>query len=265
MEMWSKNDQLLDEFYNRVIQCYQCKENYYIIMMYGVYDIPGKSSDDASDESFPFIQCCICPVALSDASLGYQETKQRIGDCTRDWVVGMPENGFLFPLFNDRSADIHGVLYYCKNEKGLTDGLIDNFLKCVQPMSAKAQKETFTAMVEEAFGDKCEMQTVVNIQESLEELEDEQKLSSEMAKEIFESCGAEKDALKNLDGLETEIAVSNISEAGCKIKADNVTIQIDLNTALQMEEKMIHRRRCLIVPLEGEVKINGIAVTMRRK
>ena len=31
-----------------------------------------------------------------------------------DWLVEMPITGFLFPAFNDRSTDLHSMLYFKK-------------------------------------------------------------------------------------------------------------------------------------------------------
>ena len=49
------DDALVESFYDKIIENYDYPENYYIILIHGVYDIPGKSSDgaemfDASDE-----------------------------------------------------------------------------------------------------------------------------------------------------------------------------------------------------------------------
>ena len=48
---------LLEEFYDKVIAAYEYAENYYIILIHAMYDIPGKASDgaemfDASDEVY---------------------------------------------------------------------------------------------------------------------------------------------------------------------------------------------------------------------
>ena len=48
------DDLLVEEFYDKVIENYIYPENYYIILIHAVYDVPGKSSDglemfDASD------------------------------------------------------------------------------------------------------------------------------------------------------------------------------------------------------------------------
>ena len=69
-----KDDQLLEDFYDKVIEHYFYGENYYIILIHGLYDIPGKSTDgaemfDASDEVYEFLLCSICPVKLSKAGI----------------------------------------------------------------------------------------------------------------------------------------------------------------------------------------------------
>ena len=54
----------------------------------------------------------------------------------RDWVVGKPELGFLFPAFNDRSTDLHGALYYSKNVNDLHDSFMEQLLGCPLPLPA---------------------------------------------------------------------------------------------------------------------------------
>lgn len=114
---------LLDAFYDKIIESYDCAENYYIVLIHAAYDVPGKTSDgvemeDASDEVYDFILCSICPVKLSKAGLSFNG--ESVEERTRDWVVDMPDKGFLFPAFNDRSTDIHSLLYYTKKERRST-------------------------------------------------------------------------------------------------------------------------------------------------
>ena len=101
------DDALVESFYDKIIENYDYPENYYIILIHGVYDIPGKSSDgaemfDASDEIYEHIMCCICPVKLSKAGLCYNAETNSIQDRIRDWIVELPDVAFLFPQFNDR-------------------------------------------------------------------------------------------------------------------------------------------------------------------
>ncbi len=174
------DDELIQQFYDRIIENYDYPENYYIILVHAVYDIPGKSSDgldmfDASDEIYEHLLCSICPVKLSKAGLCYNAETNLIEDRIRDWIVEMPESGFLFPVFNDRSTDIHGLLYYSKNAEALHDLFIDQVLGCTAPMSAGGQRDSFNMLVEETLGDDCDYNTVISIHEKLNELIEAQK------------------------------------------------------------------------------------------
>ena len=141
------DDALLDTFYDRIIESYDYGENYLILVIHAAYDIPGKSSDgsemfDASDEVYEYLLCSICPVKLSKPGLSYHAEDNTFGERVRDWIVEMPDVGFLFPAFNDRSTDLHSILYYAKNAEELRASLVENLLGAILPLSAGGQKET---------------------------------------------------------------------------------------------------------------------------
>ena len=70
----------------------------------------------------------ICPVDLSKPGLGYREDENRIGVCARDWIVGMPEVGFVYPAFSGRSSDVNAVMYYVKNGANTHPEFVTDFL-----------------------------------------------------------------------------------------------------------------------------------------
>ena len=125
---------------------------------------------DASDEVYDYIMCTFCPVKLSKPGLSYHAEENSFHERIRDWIVEMPDAGFLFPAFNDRSTDIHNLLYYSKNAENLGNGLTDLLLGCVPPLTAGDQKETFRTLIEETLGDDCDYDTVKNIHENLNEM-----------------------------------------------------------------------------------------------
>ena len=154
------DDALLEEFYNRVIDSYDYAENYLILLVHGSYDIPMKTSDgmemdDASDYIYNFVLCCLCPVTLSKAGLCYNAETNSIEDRIRDWMVDLPEQGFLFPAFQDRNTDIHRLLYYSKNANELCPDITEQLLGCVQPIPAGQQKESFQAIIQDTLGEEC--------------------------------------------------------------------------------------------------------------
>ncbi len=147
-----QDEELVDAFYDKIIETYYHPENYFIILIHGSYDIPQRTSDglemdDASDYVYNFILCSICPVKLSEDGLCYNAQTNHIEDRIRDWIVEMPEQGFLFPAFNDRNTDIHSLLYYSKNQKEFCTEIMEDILGCTQPLPADAQKESFDTII----------------------------------------------------------------------------------------------------------------------
>lgn len=117
-----KDNDLKQEFFQKIIDCYDYAGNYVILLAISTYDIPGKTSDgfemdDASDEVYHYLLCCICPVELSKPGLSFDEKENRFKNRFRDWVVKVPDTALLFPAFNDRSTDIHSCLYYTRDGK----------------------------------------------------------------------------------------------------------------------------------------------------
>ncbi|MFQ9156231.1 MAG: DUF4317 domain-containing protein [Blautia sp.] len=276
------DDELIQQFYDRIIENYDYPENYYIILVHAVYDIPGKSSDgldmfDASDEIYEHLLCSICPVKLSKAGLCYNAETNLIEDRIRDWIVEMPESGFLFPVFNDRSTDIHGLLYYSKNAEALHDLFIDQVLGCTAPMSAGGQRDSFNMLVEETLGDDCDYNTVISIHEKLNELIEAQKdepepvvLTKPEVKRLLEDCGVAEEKLDTFDqqyelvaGDQPSLMASNIaSPRKFEVKTPDVVVKIDPERAELIETKVIDGRKCLVIPMEGEIEVNGICVHM---
>ena len=246
-----------------------------------VYDIPGKSSDgqemfDASDEIYDHILCSICPVNLSKAGLCYNAETNNIEDRIRDWIVEMPDLGFLFPVFNDRSTDIHSLLYYTKNAEQLRSAFVDEMFGCTTPLSAGGQRDSFNALVEETLGEDCAYDTVMNIHEKLNEWVDSQKDSPDPAvltkpevKRLFEECGVEDEKLETFDQTYEAIAGENASLMAAnitntrrtEIKTPDVVIHIDPDRAALIETQVIDGRKCIVIPMEGDVEINGIHVS----
>lgn len=277
-----QDNAILEEFYDKIIENYDYGENYYIILIHAVYDIPGKSSDgqemfDASDEIYDHILCSICPVNLSKAGLCYNAETNNIEDRIRDWIVEMPESGFLFPVFNDRSTDIHGLLYYSKNAEALHDQFIDQVLGCTAPMSAGGQRDSFNMLVEETLGDDCDYNTVISIHEKLNELIEAQKdepepvvLTKPEVKRLLEDCGVAEEKLDTFDqqyelvaGDAPSLMASNIaSPRKFEVKTPDVVVKIDPERAELIETKVIDGRKCLVIPMEGEIEVNGICVHM---
>lgn len=275
-----EDDMLLEEFYDKVIATYEYAENYYIILIHAMYDVPGKASDgmemfDASDEVYEYLLMSICPVSLSKAGLSYNAEDNRIQDRIRDWIVDMPAKGFLFPAFNDRSTDLHSVLYYTKKSEELQPEMIDQLLGARLPMSADVQKETFQMIIEDTLGEDGDYETVRNIHETLNDLIEEHKeepeplsLDKTEVKKIFEKSGVDAEKMENFDrnfeenaGEKAVLLADNIAETRkFNIETPDVIIKVNPERADLVETRIIDGRQCLVIPVDDHIEVNGINV-----
>lgn len=275
-----EDDMLLEEFYDKVIATYEYAENYYIILIHAMYDIPGKSSDgmemfNASDEVYEYLLMSICPVSLSKAGLSYNAEDNRIQDRIRDWIVDVPSKGFLFPAFNDRGTDLHSVLYYTKKSEDLQPELISQLLGAKMPMSADTQREIFQMIIENTLGEDGDYETVRNIHETLNELIEEHKeepeplsLDKTEVKKIFEKSGVDGEKMENFDhnfetnaGEKSSLLASNIAETKkFNIETPDVVIKVNPERADLVETRIIDGRQCLVIPVDDHIEVNGINV-----
>lgn len=276
-----KDEILLEQFYDKIIETYYHPENYLILLVHGSYDIPAKTTDgiemdDASDYVYNFIQCCLCPVKLSKAGLCYNAEKNSIVDRIRDWIVDMPEQGFLFPAFNDRNTDIHSLLYYSKNAEELCVEITEQLLGCVQPIPAKQQKESFQMIIEDTLGDACDYEVVRNIHDNLNEMIEEQKdnpqpleLDKADVKKLLVKSGAPEENMEAFDqqydemiGSRMTVMAGNITETRkFEVKTPDVTVKVSPERTDLVETRLIDGIPCLVIPLSDEVEVNGVHIS----
>lgn len=277
-----KDEALVNEFYEKVIQTYDYPGNYLILLTYAAYDVPGKTNDrilmdDASDEVYRYILCSICPVKLSKPGLSYHEELNEIHRRIQDWVVSTPENGFLFPAFNDRSTDIHSILYFSKNPDVLQEDFVDQVLGCKVPMSAGGQKETFQTLIQETLGEECEYEVVRSIHEKIHEIIEEHKekeiaepltIDKAEVKHIFAQAGVEDEKIEELDRNYEKIAGDDVSFLAANIvntrtfevKTPDVVIKVNPERSDLIETKLVDGRRCLVIEITEQVEVNGLLV-----
>ncbi len=226
-----KSEELLDAFYDLIIENYSYAGNYLILIFHDAYDVMSKTTDnnklDESEEVYEYLLCAVCPVTLSNAALGYREAENRIGPRIRDWVVGAPDTGFVFPAFTERSADIHSVLFYTRDTKSPHAEFMEHVLGCNPRLTATEKKLTFHNIVKDVIGeedenskalfmdiqgnlndlipvlpDDEEPQPVIVTQTAISEILSESGVSEEQAAQIEKSFGtAFEEELPNADQL----------------------------------------------------------------
>lgn len=285
-----KDDGLINEFYNKVIEYYNYAENYYIILADAAYDIPGITTDgnyldDASVYVYEHLICCICPVKLEKSALYYNAEAGAIETRIRDWLVDVPAHGFLFPAFNDRNTDIHSMLYYTRKSEDTQPDFINNMFATGYPMTSKSQNIAFQTIVEQSLGEDCNFDTVKNIHDNLNEMIEEQKdmpepvtLDRNDVRHLLEKSGIKEEKLEifdkkyeqivsdesftsNTGSTETTFTASNIAnKRNLEIKTADVAIKVNPKRCDLIETVMIDGIPYILIQVNEHVTLNGIKV-----
>lgn len=275
-----QDDMLLEEFYDKVIENYICAGNYYIVLIHAMYDIPGRASDqtelyDASEDVYEYLLCSICPVELSKAGLCYDEEENQITERRREWEVGAPVKGFLFPAFNDRNTDIHAALYYTKKTEELQEQLTQALFGVNIPLSAEAQKSMFQKILGNVLENRAGYSIVMDVYDRLYELlevgkddPDPVTVGEYELRRILENSGAAEEMAERFEkeyeefiGRDTLLQVSNlVSPKGITIKTADATIRLEPSRMDMLETTDLHGMKCLAVNADGLVEMNGISV-----
>lgn len=92
-----KNDALMETFYELAGERYESRRPYAVFVFHDRYDVPVKAADKErlreSEEVYEYLIGAVCPL---------------VGE----YEPGMPECGFLFPLFSQRSADLYKMAVF---------------------------------------------------------------------------------------------------------------------------------------------------------
>ena len=166
-----REEEAVNSVLDRIIETLPYNENYLILLTHGAYDVPGKASDgtsmfDTSDEVYEYILCAICPVNLSKAGLSFFADKGRFSARIRDWVVEAPITGFLFPAFNDRSTDLHSMLYYSKKPDDLIPEYVKNVWLSGTHVFGRTEKCVYT-IIEKTLGKDRSYEMLREVQDSV--------------------------------------------------------------------------------------------------
>ena len=280
------DEDAINAFYEKVIGAYRPEGTYLILLAYDTYDVPyrskdGMRQDDASSETYSYVLCSICPVKLSKAGLCYNTQTNNIEDRLRDWLVEMPDVGFLFPAFNERNTDIHSLLYYSKNADEFQNEFIEQMLGCRIPLPAKGQKNSFNTIIEDTLQEDCSFEAVRNIHDKLTEMMEEKKeepepftLDKAEVKQLLAVNGANPEHLEHFErqydeyiGEKEEILASNVTNTRkFEVKTPNITIQVNPERTDLLETRMIDGKTYLLIEITDSVEVNGINVrTVERK
>lgn len=149
-----KDEQYLNDLYERIVNDYSIENGFLILVFHGVYDVIKKAMDgaelDESEEVYDFLICAICPVNWDKPGLKYDDLAGKICAKQLQEIVGKVETGFIWPAFEERSGNRDKCLFYAQKPKDPQHIFIQKCLDCKDRMTASEHRELFEKLVRRA-------------------------------------------------------------------------------------------------------------------
>lgn len=261
----------------------QTASNYLVLLLHDGYDVMYKDSNGESDaeqstDVFSYILGCICPVKQTKPALTYFVEDSGFHARLSDWAVGNPELGFMFPAYEERSANIYCAMFYTRDASNPHEEFIQRVFGVEEkPMPAKAQTETFQAVLQESLDEECSMEVLQAVHETVRTMIEEQKadktaeplkLGKEEVKQVLESCGVSEEKAAAFEehydetfGAYAELpAVNLVTPKQFKVDTPSVSIRVDPERSDLIETRVIDGKCYILVLADGDVQVNGVNV-----
>lgn len=270
---------------HQIIDCVDMGEtNYLILLASDTYDVPHRGKDDevqadASSEVFRYFVCVVCPVKSPTLELRYDLDQSEFHSSSTGYIASPPEFGFLYPAFDNRSANIYNALFYSKNAAEPHQEVIDALFHVEPPMSAEEQKNVFSTALTEALDKDCSYDVVQAVHEQIRARIDEHKesrdpepleltandvgyilsengVADEQVKSFKKSCDAQY-------GENAALNPNNIIESKkFEIVTPEVKISVAPENSYLIEARVIEGRKYLLIPADDGVEVNGISINV---
>ena len=276
-----KDGSIRQAFYQKVISSLDLGESKYLILLAcDAYDVPHRGKDDAlqsdaSETVFNYLLCAVCPIKEGKVELGYFPGDNEF-HCAASQTVAAPELGFLFPAFDDRTANLYNALFYSRKPDELHQEFIDAVFRTEPPMSAAEQRETFQSALCGTLEGACSMEVVQSVHDYLRQRIQEHKESRDPeplavtageVSGVLRNCGVPEERVEAFQTAcgqsfgEGALTPANLIDAKhFAVKTADATIQVDPERSYLVEARVIDGRRYLLVPADESVEVNGLGV-----
>ena len=272
------DEEIIKSFIGRIAENADIGSCYTVIAGLCTYSVPKKSKNDErlddTDNDYSFIVTALCPANTGDDGLFYDKAQQVISKKLNTEMIidKAPKDGFLFPVFSDRAADVNAVMYYSRSAKKPDLSIIEDVLDCTFAFTCDDEKTRFRALVSNICGEELNYGVVTQINDRVRELVDAGKNETEppvvdapRLKSILAEVGISDERTANVKGVyetivgEFPLRASNLVENRTTVQADEISVNIGKDATDKVRTSVIGGRKCLVIDLEDpSVKVNGM-------
>ena len=275
-----KSPELVHKLYETMIGSLAMEGNYVILLAHDAYDVFSYTADGEKSESgevFSYIVCCVCPIKSSKPALSYYIPRNCFRSICADTMLSAPALGFLFPAFDERSANIYKALYYTKDLTNSHDELVDVLFRSQIPMPAAQQKSTFDGILTTAMEEDCSLKVVRSVHSQVcqmieahkeEKSEEPLVLTKDIAGDMLRYCGVPEERVAVFEekyeeefGKDAELHPKNVIDGKqVQVKTADVSIKVNPGCGDLVETRVIDGVRYILVRADGDVEVNGVPV-----
>lgn len=271
-----------DAFLNRIVEKIQYESAFAIITGCCSYSVFSKDKNDETSENaemeYNFIVTAICPVNTGDDGLVIDEFSNAIFKKSNvEMIVNRaPTDGFLYPVFSDRSPDVNHVLCFTKTPNKPNVSMVNDVLGCEFVLSAQSEKERFQQVISNVVGEELDYTVITRVNEKLQEVVEQSKHETELPviddlklRSILSDVGVSDERLEALSVVFEEtvgkagLKASNLVETKTVVATPEITINIKNGATDKIRTSVIQGRKCLVIDLDDpSILINGLSTNL---
>ncbi len=277
-----KDEVLCENFLNHIANNIAYTGPFAVITAYCTYTIRKKDKNDeyadGEDEIYNYLLTAICPVNTGSDGFVFDSFNNEImKKMNTELIISKaPSDGFLYPVFSNRSSDINHVMYYAKSASKPNISVIEDVLGCTFVMSAENEKANFQSILKNVVGDDLDYMVIKTVNEKIQEVVEENKEETDKTviddlrlKDILTDIGVPQERVEMVAPVfekvcgNTPLTASNLVENKTVLAAPGITVNIKPSAADKVRTSVVDGRRCLLIDIDDPtIEINGLPVTL---
>lgn len=238
-----------------------------------VLDKNGEVIPDSAPMPFQFLLGCINEVDLTDIGLFYNPDTANMEKKIDEDMHVLPKvlDGFMFPVFADRGADISRLLYFTAKPKEPNDGLIEVLCGREAELPYDREQQNFAGLISDLAQDELSLQLIQNLQENVREMISENpdseafSLSKNEMENLLSNSGISEQKMDrfsavydNQVGKEELKAVNMIDTSKLAVKMNGITVNVKGDVSDKVKTQVVDGKRYLMIEVDEGLIVNGI-------
>lgn len=272
-----KDEETALSFLTKLSETVFSDESFAVLAAYCQYSAPKKTKMDELDEEnndhiYRYIVVALCPVGSAESTLAYSSFDDEIfRQESKDAIIGKaPQDGFLFPAFSDRAADVNHVMYYTKTPNTPNDKLVEEFLGCETEATIDEEQDSMKQVMQQLLGDDLTYEAVATVNEKLEQIVAKNKsdeapteITGHILHRMLQDAGVPEDKLERTEEVfkecvETTLKPERLVQPKTIIRTPEIVVNVKNDAKDKVRLETVNGRHCMVIALdEAVIEVNG--------